>query len=516
MGEIIAIASCRVSSDEQLKNNSLNRQRASVLSAAQRLNATIPEDGWWSGSASSKRGGNLKRKDIQEMLAYCQKNPVDYLIVDEPDRFMRSIEEAMYLEMKFKLLGVKVWYASDDDLNSDDMTAKLMKFMKYFVAEGANESNQRKSIAGLTKAIQEGRYPFPPPIGYKRGARAGIHEVNPVTGPLIRKLLTSVAGYLMSPTDAVRAFNESDQIRTGKHCSYKLDKLRLILTNPYYAGIVEMNKQVQCRNENGLHEPIITKEQHQELLRIVNGKVKNQVGPRKNGNPKYVMNGTLCEKCCDDHLGKLIGFDHTNGKTAKIYERYRCRKCGAYHRMNDLHSKAKSRLEALRLSESRRKRFIEVMSETWRRQEESGASEKATLSNQIIDLEDQLDNQAAAIANPANEFIRERLERSYNEKQKALDALREARENIDKVKAADKERFLSFALGFMDDLSNKYFDLPIEKRQVCKQILFPAGFFVSPSGEVYTPEVSRIYRLLTNKKDLSLLEKSLMVRVKGL
>ena len=148
--QILAIASCRVSSDEQLKNNSLNRQRDNVIAAANKLGVDFAEGGWWSGSVSSKRGSNLGRKDIREMLALCDKNKlIKYLIVDEPDRFMRSVDEAIYIEMEFKLRGVKVWYASDDTLNTEDMTAKLMKFMKYFVAEGSNEERQRKSMASL-------------------------------------------------------------------------------------------------------------------------------------------------------------------------------------------------------------------------------------------------------------------------------------------------------------------------------------------------------------------------------
>ena len=70
----IAIALCRVSSLEQLDNNSLNRQRESVMRAADELGLTIPEDGWWSGSVSSKKGTNVTRKDLQEMLERCKKN----------------------------------------------------------------------------------------------------------------------------------------------------------------------------------------------------------------------------------------------------------------------------------------------------------------------------------------------------------------------------------------------------------------------------------------------------------
>jgi hypothetical protein len=37
----------------------------------------------------------------------------------------------------------------------------------------------------------------------------------------------------------------------------------------------------------------------------------------------------------------------------------------------------------------------------------------------------------------------------------------------------------------------------------CKQLLIPAGFWVDENENVYTPEISVLYRLATNKKDLS-------------
>src|SRR4051812_21641730 len=118
--QIYAIATCRVSSPEQEASGSLSRQLESVKSAAEYLNAVIPDDGVWSGSVSSKSGKNYSRTDLEAMLTYCKRNPsVKYLIVDEIDRFMRSIDEMFYFEVLFREhVGVKVWYAEDPDLNS--------------------------------------------------------------------------------------------------------------------------------------------------------------------------------------------------------------------------------------------------------------------------------------------------------------------------------------------------------------------------------------------------------------
>ena len=88
--KVLAIANVRVSTDEQLKNNSLTRQKESVRRMAKDLGAELVKI--WSGSVSSKKGNNIKRKDLKEMLDYCKRyKSVKYAIFDEPDRFMRSI-----------------------------------------------------------------------------------------------------------------------------------------------------------------------------------------------------------------------------------------------------------------------------------------------------------------------------------------------------------------------------------------------------------------------------------------
>lgn len=516
---VLAIANCRVSSDEQLKNNSLNRQRQSVLDAAEKLGATIPEDWWWSGSVSSKRGGNLTRRDILEMLDHCKKHPtVKYLIVDEPDRFMRSIEEAMYLEVEFKKLGVRVWYASDNDLNSDDMTAKLMKFMKYFVAEGSNEERQRKSINGQVQALKEGRYTFNPKPGYVRGDKAGVHKIDPMRGPLLRETMLSVINRLSTPTQALIALNKTDFVKNK--APYKMDKFRHILTDPYYAGIVEINKQVRYRNPNGLHEPLISMSQHEELMKIMNSSPKNQTGPRKNGNPKYPLNNLVThDTCMDRQYGRIVGVDINNGKNkAKIYEKYRCRACLRSLSRTELHAKVQENFRRARISDDGLNNLIEALSKVWSDKEGQRHRSAGRLRLKITDLNKDIERQVEAVTDPGNAVIRQEILSAISkkkvellDKQKELDDLERSADN-------DKEKFLRFAFDFVNKLGENFLDAGLSEvnRKRCKQIVFPAGFYMDRNQNVYTPEISPLIRLATNKKDLPETEKSFMVRVRRL
>lgn len=517
MKKILAIANCRVSSDEQLMNNSLNRQRAAVLAAADQLNASIPENGWWSGSVSSKKGNNLKRKDILEMLEYCKRNKdVKYLIIDEPDRFMRSVDEAIYYEVEFKKHGVKVWYASDNDLNSDDMSAKLMKFMKYFVAEGSNEERQRKSINGQAQALKEGRYPFAPKPGYVKGRSTGIQEIHPIRGPILRRLLIDIANYIITPSNALIELNKSEFV-AGK-AMYKMDKFRKIIEDPFYAGIVEINKQVRVRNENGLHEPLITKEQHISLLNIMSGKKKNQKGPRKNGNPEFPLSNLItCEKCKDERTGRFVGLNLNNGvNRQRVYKKYRCRFCKRYIDRSDLHGLIADTFEKYELDDELRKEFLKTLEVVWKREEESGRQELGLLRRRNDELQKKILQNVRAAADPSNAVMKNELMQLIEEDKTQLDIIKQSIEAFEAAKESNLQSFLEFALDFVDNLAKNFFELSQEQRQLCKQIIFPSGFILSKENIVYTPQISTIYRLAGKQKDALASSNSLMVRVKRL
>jgi hypothetical protein len=77
----------------------------------------------------------------------------------------------------------------------------------------------------------------------------------------------------------------------------------------------------------------------------------------------------------------------------------------------------------------------------------------------------------------------------------------------------DKNRFLGFAFDFINNIGSHFldYDLSVEHRVRCKQILFPAGFYLNTENKVYTPIISPIYGLATTKKDSPETEKSFMV-----
>ena len=62
-----------------------------------------------------------------------------------------------------------------------------------------------------------------------------------------------------------------------------------------------------------------------------------------------------------------------------------------------------------------------------------------------------------------------------------------------------RSNFLDFAMEFIDKLGQHFFELTLEEVEVCKNILFPSGFWVDLNKNIYTPEISPLYRERTTK-----------------
>lgn len=100
--KVKAIALCRVSTVKQgIEGSSLEAQEQRVYDAALLFNAEIVR--FWSITRSSRKGKNYQREDLMEMLTFAKADKnVKYIIVDEPDRFMRDLEAYYYWKVKFR------------------------------------------------------------------------------------------------------------------------------------------------------------------------------------------------------------------------------------------------------------------------------------------------------------------------------------------------------------------------------------------------------------------------------
>lgn len=512
-----AIALCRVSSIEQLKNNSLRTQDKDVHRLAEQYNAEIVH--CWSGHISSRRGRNLTRKDFKEMIEYCDKyKEIKYLFVTVPDRLARATDEGFWFVVELKMRNVKIIF-SDEKYNGDDSFGNLMRAFGFFAGEASNEERIRKSIHGHEAALKEGRYTFQPPLGYMRGQSVGIHEIDPDYGIPLKHALIAIANGTMTIKEALNWYNENcTEIALGKHCKVKMDKWRKWIVNPYYAGIVEMNKQVKVRNEHGLHTPLITMKQHELIIEAVEGHKKLHRGPKKGGNPRFPLNQILlCEDCQKaGEIFKFTGYDNTNGKTKKIYSRYFCRGCNKSLSRDEVHQQVEKIIGRLDFSEKGRKSVLKALNCIWDNEEVGIKSELELQKKDLTEINQQKNKILDQMLDEKNEDLkylyRERLKTIGEQTKKIESRIRALEHEL----ARGRSDFLDFALNFIDNMGAHFLDLPLEEIGMCKNILFPSGFWVDSNKKIYTLEISPLYRERTKKKDAETPKNALMVGRKGL
>lgn len=521
----LAIASCRVSTVEQLENNSLKRQRQAVELCAQNKGVEIVK--YWSGNVSSKAGTNIKRKDLVDMLAFCKKNRrVKYLFVDEYDRFMRSGLEGAWYEVEFQLLGVKVWFASEDEaFNADDAMGRLMRQMSAFKAEGSNEERAKKSVAGGKSSLQEGRLPSHPKTGYKAGTQKGVHVPDePIARPF-QKALKMVARHDKTPTDALKWLMTTE---FGKrHPRYKMDKFRKHSCDIYYYGAVELKGKLNIRNENGLHEPLITKSEHEAILRVFDKNAKKQQGYRPDKETKYPLSNKItCITCelAERRNPRFSSAPISNGGTnhgkprrkVSHYEKYRCRTCNRYVERDQIHDSFSELLNNVVLPDPEYKILKTKLLSTFNAKHHEARNEAVRLEAINTSIQQNIANQVMALANPSNAFIADDI-RGVIEKHKA--ELANNQEKIDLLSEqheSDLGEFLDFALSFLDDKGKRFFDLSVAHKNWCTQMIFTGKIYVDTNGKVYTHDISPILRYKKDPVGSAFAEKSHLVRVQGL
>ncbi|HEU5187956.1 MAG TPA: hypothetical protein VFT87_05655 [Candidatus Saccharimonadales bacterium] len=325
--------------------------------------------------------------------------------------------------------------------------------------------------------------------------------------------MVRVASHMVTPTQGLVELNKSAFMSDG-HAPYKMDKFRKILTDPFYARILIMDKQVKVRNEYGLHEGLITKEQHLSLVKIMENKKKNQGGPRKNGNPDYPLsNHVSCSQCKGVRNGRYVGFKHSNGKNVHFYHKYRCRSCRRYVTRDSLHTQIENHFEQRPITDDGINDLLEAIDIVWKEKEGQADQEAFGIKRKIRTLTQTIEQQVEAATDPANYAIKEDILASIGKKKKEITDLEEELTKIKHNVDADKDRFIRFAFNFVDRMGGRFLEISPENRLRCKLILFPAGFWIDAQNKVYTPEISPLYGLATNKKDAEASLNSHLVRV---
>lgn len=253
---------------------------------------------------------------LQEFITVHYKT-VDYLLVDQLDRFSRDAGEAMsmvkLLQNKYNIQVVSVTEGITFDYNTPGSFFRAG--LQLLLAEEDNINRSIKVKGGIyTAKAKEGRFVFKnAPFGYrKEGERKERHLV---VEEAEAKIVSFIYNAYLRNTPLYIIKEKAVELGLTTKGNMVIER---ILTNPVYAGLlkVETYKEYQGGLFKGIHEAIIDI----TTWKLVQEKLKRPVTTRTTIDDEIPLRGVL--KC---HCGHPLSGAPSKGKSGKYFYYYKCK-----------------------------------------------------------------------------------------------------------------------------------------------------------------------------------------------
>ena len=320
---------CRVSSDEQKTNTSLDFQEKKLRLHCDKegynVIACYHED-------FSAKHHEFIRPEMKKIRDYCKKHrhEVDMILFLRWDRFSRNPEFAyMFKRMFLDDWGIQFnALESPIDFNATEWSSLLANYCA--AAHTENNKISRRTRDGIRETMLSGRWANSAPRGYKNIhivddngiTTAKTIEIDEEKAPLIRAIFNEVAKGIEAPCAIRRRIApeipESTFLDILRNIFYK-GKIRVPATKTEPEVIVQ-----------GMHEPLVTEELFDRVQDIMDGKRKKQPKLTKPIKSEYYLRKFLV---CP-HCGRAITGATSRGGSGNTYSYYFCPTTGKHLRMS--------------------------------------------------------------------------------------------------------------------------------------------------------------------------------------
>lgn len=509
------ISSHRISSAGQSEGHSLEAQNSSTTHMAESMNVEIVRS--WSIVQSSNKGKNIKRKDLQEILAYCKGHRrVKYLFLDRVNRLMREMMAMVHYIVELEAMGVKVMFCDPTQqyLNGNDQLSRLMLIIEGFKAEQENKERAETTVSRMKSRYAAGYYLSHPHAGYMKSETPGIHIPDAVRFEILQKGSRLIVHKQYTVQQAVRWMNDNGYSTVG---GKRLDVGHYIefIVDRYYCGKIDIRSEGWPKDVDGLHEPMFSTREHKMLTAAINNRNPRL---RRQHNPDFPLANLLRHAECEGLGGyeKFAGIWRNSGKRPSGKQRalkpvYDCRDCRKRISKERAHKAFSDYLGSLQLLPTE-KAFKEALVRVWRRQRGSVTSRTNTLRLNKESLKRKVKVATASYIAETDESIKQNIRTllsDYDARLKEIESDIFSATNVD----IESEGFVRFALEHTAKIRDKWWSLSFEKMKGGEQILFNGKIYVDNFGKVRPLHLSSIYRLGTNKKALSKVDNAHLVEL---
>lgn len=268
-------------------------------------------------------GFNGNREEYKRMLAYIHEHSgtLRYVVVPDVSRLWRNPVEYLPLRLAAAKQGVMIVSAREQAVDDSREGLLIETALAWKAADEACEKKKR-AMSAIERLVADGLWPFRPPFGYVHGQPKGYLVPDPKAAPVIRQLFDWVAVEGLKLDGACQRAQDHD-IRTAKGHLLTRQALRRILTNPLYAGRIELESGIRATARFG---PLVSP----TAFDLAQSHLRTKVGQQRRDVPQLPLGRfVICDDC---------GYSLSGSYANRTYGWYRCKKGCSKVRSADLHA----------------------------------------------------------------------------------------------------------------------------------------------------------------------------------
>ncbi len=441
-------------------------------------------------------GATADRPAMRAALAMLRKNRRDPLviIIDDLSRLARDVVSFRKLRDDISAAGGLL--ESPSIVFREDSDSLFMENVLASAAQHQRQKNAEQTKNRMRARVMNGYWVFQAPWGYRFERQSGGGKVLVRNEPLASIIKEALEGYASgrfdSQAEVKRFFEATPPFPTGRDGQVLNERVHQILTQPLYAGYLEVPSW-KLPLQKAQHEGLISLETFDLIQDRLAGKAR--APSRKDINADFPLRGFVA---CGDCQHPMTA-TWSKGKGGK-YPYYMCRQQGCVSNGKSIaRAKVESALEALVRSLTPSHELVALATgmfrNLWEGRSKGAKERRAALKLETAAVEKKISQLLDRIVEADNATIIGAYERKIGELEHDKLILAE---NIAKcgTPVRDYDEVFQTSMAFLANPWNLWESGALEDRRAMMKLVFAERLAYSRETGFQTPEISLPFKAL--------------------
>ena len=492
-----AVIYLRVSDKGQVENgNGLESQHATCREYAERKGYAI-----LSVFSDDLSGKTANRDGLKSLIAFLkQRRTGTVVLIDDLNRLARSVRTHFAIRDAIAAAGGKL--ESPKRVFADDPEDDILEVIEAAFAGEHRRKNAEQTLSRMRARALGGHWCLQLPRGYRyskdkaKGSGATIERHEPVA-TIIRNALEGYAcGHLATQADVARFLQSDPQFPRDHHGRVPDQVAKNILTNPLYAGYVQVPRwNVSLRP--GHHPALISFETFQRIQGRLAGNSKRLV--RTDNSQDFALRGHVVCACCGTRLTSYWA----RGSHGR-YAYYHCREksCEAYGRSiprDKIEGEFGALLQTLQPSPMMFDMTHQALRTLWDEQSDRADERKKALTSDIREVDAEIGKLVDRVVETESAALIAAYEKRIGEAEARKAELTEKAKNCGQPLASFDTAFRT-AMAFLANPYKLWVSDSFELKNMVLKLAFPERLQYARGSGFRTPVTALPFRLFRELK----------------